>query len=117
MDEADMFVDSDGSSLVYVPEYEDYGSCRIGTYTMDQFDGAMTGDDTDDDSSSDDGGEPEKTPEASYSSTDSDDILDMVVEAATEDIHEFRACSGSGEHSNCWPLECIMTEPTHQAAP
>ena len=50
MDEADMFVDSDGSSLEYVPEYEDYGSCSIGTYTMDQFDGAVT----DDDSSSDD---------------------------------------------------------------
>ena len=56
-----------------------------------------------------------KIPEASYSSTDSDDIIDMVVEAATENTHE--KCSGSGEHSSCWPLECIMTEPTHQAAP
>ena len=67
---------------------------------------------TDDHSSSDNGGEPEKHPEASYSSTDSDDILDMVVEAA-----RFRECSGSGEHANCWPSECIKTQPPSQAAP
>ena len=60
IDEADMFVDSDGSDLEYVPAYEDFGSCSIGT--LAQYDGAMTTDDTDDDSSSDNGGEPENVP-------------------------------------------------------
>ena len=31
MGEADMFVDSEGSDLEYVPAYEDYASCSIGT--------------------------------------------------------------------------------------
>ena len=98
-----------------MPAYEDFGSCSIGT--LAQYDGAMTTDDTDDDSSSDNGGEPEKYPEASYSLTDSDDILDMVVEAAIEDTHGFRECSGSGEHADCWPSECIKAQPPNQAAP
>merc|ERR1712077_125454 len=117
MGEADMYLDSDNSSLEYVPgvEYGDYGSCSIGHFTMGQFDGMAEDDNTDNEVSSDEGGEPEKTPEASYSSTDSDDIIDMVVEAATEDIYE--KCSGNGEHSNCWPHECIITTSTSQAAP
>ena len=117
MNEADMYMDSANSSLEYVPgiEYEDFGSCSIGSFTMGQFDGAVEDDDTDDDASSDEGGEPEKNPEASYSSTDSDDIIYMVVEAATENIYE--KCSGSGEHSNCWPHECIITTSTDQVTP
>ena len=39
----------------------------------------------------------------------------MVVEAAIEDTHEYRECSGIGEHVNCWPSECIKTPL--QAAP
>ena len=39
----------------------------------------------------------------------------MVVESATENIYE--KCSGSGEHSNCWPHECIITSGTNQVAP
>merc|ERR1711923_406448 len=82
--EADMFVDSEGSELEYVPAYEDFASSSIGT--LAQFDGAMTADETDDDSNSDNGGEPEKRPEDSYSSTDSDDVLDIVVEMDIDDI-------------------------------
>ena len=77
MGEADMFVDSEGSELEYVPSYEDFASCSIGA--LAQYDGAMTTNETDGDSDSDDKGEPEKRPEDSYSSTDSDDVLDIVV--------------------------------------
>ena len=56
MNEAYMFVDSDGSELEYVPAYEDFASCSIGT--LAQYDGTMTADDADDESDSDNGGEP-----------------------------------------------------------
>ena len=102
MGEADMFVDSEGSELEYVPAYEDFASCSIGT--LAQYDGAMTADETDDDSDSDNGGEPEKRPEDSYSSTDSDDVLDIVVEVDIDDTDSreklFESCSGIGEHVN-----------------
>ena len=93
MSEADMFVDSDGSELEYVPAYEDFASCSIGT--LAQYDGTMTADDTDDESDSDNGGEPEKRPEESYSSTDSDDVLDIVVEVDIDDTTRHEKCSGS----------------------
>merc|ERR1711978_865049 len=105
--EADMFVDSEGSELEYVPAYEDFASCSIGT--LAQYDGAMTADETDDDSDSDNGGEPEKRPEDSYSSTDSNDVLDMVVEIDIDDTNSHEKCSGIGEHVDCWPSECIKT--------
>merc|ERR1711994_514283 len=71
----------------------------------------MTTNETDDDSDSDNKGEPEKRPEDSYSSTDSDDVLDIVVEVDIDDTESklFESCSGTGEHVNCWPSECIKT--------
>ena len=64
MGEADMYMDSDNSSLEYVPgvEYEDYGSCSIGHFTMGQLDGTAEDDNTDDDVSSDEGESQRKTP-------------------------------------------------------
>ena len=51
MDEADMFVDSDGSSLEYIAttDYEDFASSSIGGLAIGQFDGAMTDEEMDDD--------------------------------------------------------------------
>merc|ERR1711978_254457 len=108
--EADMFVDSEGSELEYVPAYEDFASSSIGT--LPQFDGAMTADETDDDSDTDNRREPEKRPEDSYSSTDSDDVLDMIVEIDIDETNSHEKCSGVGEHANCWPSECIKAPLT-----
>ena len=60
MGEADMFVDSDGSDLEYVPSYEDFASSSIGT--LAQYDGAVTANETDNESDSDNGGNQKNAP-------------------------------------------------------
>ena len=60
MGEADMFVDSDGSDLEYVPSYDDFASSSIGT--LAQYDGAMTENETDNESDSDNGGNQKNAP-------------------------------------------------------
>ena len=120
MDEADMFLDSDRSSLEYITttDYEDFASSSIGGLAIGQFDGAMTDEEMDDD----DPPEEEKgesgtnlNTHGSASSVISEGIIQMAVEVAMEETYE--KCSGGGDHSNCWPQECIMGAPGPSTAP
>ena len=89
----DMYTLDDDSDLEYVAgniDYADFAdhfaSSSVGAYTMDQFDGAMTDNDTDMDDP-EEKGEPEKNPgraPSDTSSVSSDEIIDMEVEA--EDV-------------------------------
>merc|ERR1711974_452843 len=93
IDESDMYDLDDDSDLEYVAgniDYADFAdhfaSSSVGAYTMDQFDGAMTDNDTDMDDP-EEKGEPEKNPgraPSDTSSVSSDEIIDMEVEA--EDV-------------------------------
>ena len=66
MDEADMFLDTEGSTLEYVAgtEYDDFASSSIGVFIIGQYDGVMTDSDIDTDSDDppeeEEKGEPEK---------------------------------------------------------
>ena len=111
MDEADMFVDSDRSSLEYIAttDYKDFASSSIGGLAIDQFDGALM---DDSDPQDEEKGEPEETPSphGSDTSVSPEDIIHMAVEVATEKMYEKR--SRSGNHSECWPQECfVATSP------